>query len=158
MSDPAIGWLIQRNCSASPRQLAAAFAGLAAASLLIGAAFAAAGLWLVLPFVGIELAALAAAFVCYGRHAGDCERIEVDAKQIRVERHEGAAVTTERLDAAWARVEVDRRGRGPWHRTQVFVVACGRRVEVGRCLPERSRPVLARSLRQALQRTGAARG
>jgi uncharacterized membrane protein len=35
-------WLIKRNCSASPTQLAAVFGSLVAVSLVFGAAFAAA--------------------------------------------------------------------------------------------------------------------
>jgi len=63
-------WLVKRNCSASPRQLALVFGSLVAVSFAFGAGFAAQGLWMVLPFVGLELVAVAAAFICYGRSAG----------------------------------------------------------------------------------------
>ncbi|MCX7960755.1 MAG: DUF2244 domain-containing protein [Burkholderiales bacterium] len=58
-----------RHCSISPRGLALAFGLLAAAAVGIGAAFAAVGAWLVLPFAGLEAAALAAAFVAVARRA-----------------------------------------------------------------------------------------
>jgi uncharacterized membrane protein len=57
MADPVRCWMIKRNCSASPQQLAMVFASLVAVSFAFGVAFAAQGLWLVLPLVGIEMLA-----------------------------------------------------------------------------------------------------
>jgi len=56
-----------RNCSISPGALAGAFAALAAVTLLIGVGFALAGAWLVLPFAGLEVLMLAAAFIWHAR-------------------------------------------------------------------------------------------
>ena len=58
-----------RNCSMSPAGFAAALALLAALVLAIGAGFALAGAWLVLPFAGLEALLLGAAYVLYARHA-----------------------------------------------------------------------------------------
>jgi len=54
----------------SPAGLAVAFAALAAIPLAIGAGFAMIGAWLVLPFAGLEVLALAVAFFVYARRAG----------------------------------------------------------------------------------------
>jgi uncharacterized membrane protein len=54
----------------SPAGLAKAFAGLAAAVLSISVGFAMAGAWLVLPFAGLELLALGAAYLAYARRFG----------------------------------------------------------------------------------------
>jgi uncharacterized membrane protein len=43
------------------------FGALAAVTLLIGAGFALIGAWLVLPFAGLEVMALGAAFLCRAR-------------------------------------------------------------------------------------------
>jgi uncharacterized membrane protein len=51
----------------SPAGLAKAFAGLAAAVLAISVGFAMAGAWLVLPFAGLEVLALGAAYLAYAR-------------------------------------------------------------------------------------------
>lgn len=61
----------KRHCSISPLGLALVFGGLAALTLSIGAAFAALGAWLVLPFAGLEALALCAAFVAVARRAAD---------------------------------------------------------------------------------------
>lgn len=143
-------WLLKRNCSASPHQLALVFASLVAVSLLFGVAFAAHGLWLVLPFVGLEMLAVALAFVSYGRHAADCERIEVGAQALTVERFEGGRRQCWTLAPGWARVEVDRSGQGWMGRVRLFVTARGERVEIGRHLPDQRRLRLAEDLRRAL--------
>jgi uncharacterized membrane protein len=156
MSDPAARWIIKRNCSASPRQLAFVFASIVLVSFAFGAAFAVHGLWLVLPFVGLELLAVAAAFFCYGRHAADFERIEFDAGQIRVERHEGGQIDEAQIAVPWARVEIDEVGRGWMRRVRLSIVSRGERIEVGRHLSDPRRRRLAQELRQALRTSAVA--
>jgi uncharacterized membrane protein len=55
------------HCSISPAGLACVFASLACLVLAIGAGFAMAGAWLVLPFSGLEVLLLAAALLCHAR-------------------------------------------------------------------------------------------
>jgi uncharacterized membrane protein len=154
MSDPPeslqMRWLLKRNCSASPHQLALVFASVVAVSFLFGAVFALHGLWLVLPFVGLELLAVALAFVCYGRHAADFERIELGAHGLTVERAEGGRRSCWTLAPRWTRVEVERSGRGWMGRVRLHLAAGGERVEVGRHLPDERRLRLAQELRHAL--------
>jgi len=54
----------------SPAGLLGAFAVLAAVTLAIGIGFALLGAWLVLPFAGLEVLALAVAFVVHVRRVG----------------------------------------------------------------------------------------
>jgi uncharacterized membrane protein len=154
MNDPADCWMIKRNCSASPVQVAWVFASIVAVSFAFGAVFAAQGLWLVLPFVGIETLAVAAAFICYGRRAADYERIEIGGGHIAVEQVEGSQRTVRRLPSPWARVEVQRRGRAGG--VTVSLAAGGERIEVGRHLLDARRLQLAGELTRALARPLAA--
>lgn len=62
---------VTRHCSISPQGLALVFAALAFLSLGIATAFAALGAWLILPFAGLEVAALCAAFLVTARRAGN---------------------------------------------------------------------------------------
>ncbi len=149
MNEHAICWMIKRNCSASPRQLALVFASLIAVSFAFGVAFAAQGLWLVLPFVGLEVVAVAAAFFVYGRHAADYERIELRDGIMTVCRVEAARATEWRARSAWTRVETEAQ--------RVYLAAHGARVEVGRHLTCERRAALAQELRQALRMVAAAR-
>jgi uncharacterized membrane protein len=143
-------WLIKRNCSASPKQLAAVFASIVAVSFGFGVAFAAQGLWLVLPFVGLEVLAVSAAFFCYGRHAADFERIELADGRLQVLQQVGPRTTQWAFDLPWVRVDVSERGADLGRRVQVELVSARQRIEVGRYLVDARRSVLARELRGAI--------
>jgi uncharacterized membrane protein len=66
----------------SPAGLAMVFAALAAVVLAIGAGFAAAGAWLVLPFAGLEVLVLIAAYLAHARQFGTEEK-QADTRLIR---------------------------------------------------------------------------
>ena len=72
-----------RSCSITPVAFATVLALLGGVSLTIGVVFAALGAWLVLPFAGLEVVALAAAFRVYARRAADWERIEIGAGRLQ---------------------------------------------------------------------------
>jgi uncharacterized membrane protein len=150
MTDPACRWTIKRNCSASPAQVASVFASIVAVSFAFGAVFAAQGLWLVLPFVGLETVAVAAAFFCYGRRAADYEKIEIGGGEIAVEQVEGSQCTVRRLPSPWTRVELQRLGRTG--RVTVWLASGAERIEVGRHLLDARRLRLAEELKRALAR------
>ena len=148
-------WLIKRNCSASPTQLAAVFGSLVAVSFVFGVVFAALGLWMVLPFVGLELVAVAAAFLCYGRHAADVERIELADDRLTVERVEADRRRLWEFDPRRVRVEVEERGKGWGASVRVRLASRGERIEIGSHLLDEKRAALARELRTALNSTQA---
>jgi uncharacterized membrane protein len=146
-----ISWTVKRNCSASPAQLAAVFASVVGVSFVFGIAFATQGLWLILPFVGLELVAVALAFFCYGRRAADFERITLSATHLLVERVEASRLQQWDFPTASARVEIEESGAGWMHRVRVWIVSRGERVEFGRHLPVERREPLAREMRAALR-------
>jgi uncharacterized membrane protein len=145
-SDLQQEWLLKRNCSLAPRQLAVVFGALAAVSLSVAAAFAARGAWLVLPFACIEVLALGVAFVVYARHAADYERIVLCRDCLLVETCRGDRLRREECEPAWTRVEYS-----GTRRELIGLVAAGRRIDVGRFVPESERRDLARQLRAQLQ-------
>lgn len=75
---------------------------IAAVAFAIGLGFASLGLWLVLPFVGLEIVALVVAFEVYARQSADNEIIRADERGLVVEIHEGNRLFRYRLDANWA--------------------------------------------------------
>ena len=89
----------------SPKALAGVFAVLALAVLAIGAGFALLGAWLVLPFAGLEVLLLGAAYVAYARHAADYERLEIEPGGLRVEVAQADRVARHRLVNAKVSVE-----------------------------------------------------
>jgi len=98
--------LLKRNCSISPRGLLLAFALLAALSMGIASGFAALGAWLILPFAGLEIALLGAAFWLTARHATDYERIELERGRLTVEVSEAERLQRYEIDARLARVSL----------------------------------------------------
>ncbi len=139
-------WLLKRNCSLAPRQLATIFGALATVSLSIATMFAVQGAWLVVPFACIEVLALGAAFVMYARHAADYERIVLCRDCLLVETCRGDRLRREQCAPAWTRVEYS-----GTRRELIGLVAAGRRIDVGRFVPESERRDLAKQLRSQLQ-------
>jgi uncharacterized membrane protein len=65
------------TCSISPVGLLRVFIGLAATVLAIGVGFALMGAWLVLPFSGLEVLMLGAAFLHHARRIGAEKELEL---------------------------------------------------------------------------------
>jgi uncharacterized membrane protein len=134
---------LKRNCSISPAALACVFAALGALALAIGAGFALAGAWLILPFAGLEIVALAAAFVMQARHATDYERIDLEGERLRLEVAQADALARYELDARRVRIHMDGH----------YVVLRGPReeLEVGRHIDAPAREALATELKKRLR-------
>ena len=142
MSTPPFSLVLKRNCSMSPKALAGVFAALALLVLLIGAGFALAGAWLVLPFAGLEVLLLAGAYVAYARHAADYERLEIEPGDVRVEVAQADRVARYRLVNAKVSVEDGR----------VVLRDAKEELEVGRYLGAEARVELAAELQKRLIR------
>jgi len=130
----------------SPAGLAKVFAALAVLVLAIGVGFAMAGAWLILPFAGLEVLLLGAAFVMYGRHAADYERVEIElgrpGVEMRVEVAEAERITRYRLDDARVSLEEGR----------VVLRGAREELEIGRHLGPEGRAGLAAELQARLIR------
>ncbi|MFK7967375.1 MAG: DUF2244 domain-containing protein [Burkholderiaceae bacterium] len=145
-------WLLKRNCSLSPAQLALWFGSLASLSLLIALAFAMMGAWLVVPFAVLEISALGLAFVMFGRHAADYERIVAQPGKLTIETSLGSRVDRIEQRADWFRVEYSGRPRD-----LVQVVTARQALSVGRFAPASARPRLANELRRVFTGVPASR-
>lgn len=139
---------LKRNCSISPAGLLAVFAALSVASVAIGIGFAVAGAWPVLPFVGLEIVALGAAFVLHARRAADYERIELARGRLEVEVAEAERRVRYELDAGRARVVLE---RSEGYGARVLLRDAGKEVEIGRHLDASSRIEFAAELSRRLR-------
>lgn len=142
-TDAGFRVVLKRNCSISPRGLLLVFALLAALAVGIASAFAALGAWLILPFAGLELVLLGAAFWITARHATDYERIERARDTLVVDVSEAERLRHYELDARRARVRL-RDGQVQLHAPQA-------QLEVGRHLDAASRAGFAAELGKRLQ-------
>lgn len=139
-------WVLKRNCSIAPRQLAMVYAALCSVSLTVAVLFTLRGAWYILGFAVLELAAVGLAFFQYGRHATDRERIVLSEDTLLIELIQAERASPHRLNPRAARVEL------PDARRDLIVVeAAGVRVEIGRFQTSWRRREFAGELAQALR-------
>ncbi|MGE5651716.1 DUF2244 domain-containing protein [Noviherbaspirillum sp. UKPF54] len=138
-------WVIRRNCSMSPRQLASAYSALCAMSLAVAVFFTLHGAWYVLAFSILEISAVGGAFVQFGRHANDHERILLMDNCLLVEVVRADRVRQFRLDPHATRIALPAKPG-----SAVALEANGIKVEVGRFLTEWKRREFAGELKSAL--------
>ena len=146
VQDQNIYWFLKRNCSVTPAQLGWLYASLCVVSLGIGVFFWFQGAVLILPFAGVELAAVGIAFLAYARHAGDGEKISLMGRQLVVELENAGHRQRAEFNREWVRVEP-----GAGDRSLIELSGQGRRVNVGRYVRPELRPVLAQEIRRALR-------
>lgn len=115
---------------------------------VIGVAFCFLGAWLVLPFVGLEIAALAYAFYYVNRHEADYESISIDEDSLVVERCIGENVSQQIINPYWVKVVQQELANGELH---LYLQSHGKEIEIGRYLTRKQRELLAKQLKQ---RTG----
>jgi uncharacterized membrane protein len=138
-------WVLKKNCSISPRQLAQAYLAICGASLMVASYFTWQGAWLIMVFAVLEMAAVAAAFVYFGRHATDRECIALNEAELVVELVRAEKISQFRLDPWRTRVAMPALRHG-----LIGLEGNAGRVEVGRFLTERKRREFARELNQEL--------
>jgi uncharacterized membrane protein len=135
--------ILKRNCSIAPAGLAGVFAALALVVLAIGTGFAIAGAWLVLPFAGLEVLLLVAAYLLYARRAADYERIVLDRGRLTVELAEAHKMSRYEMEARRARVYLENE--------RVVLYGAQEQLELGRHLDADSRAEFAAELQKRLR-------
>jgi uncharacterized membrane protein len=92
------------NCSLSPKGRIGVVALIASFSLAVAIGFSLIGAWLVLPFAGLELVAVAYAFYYINCHAADYESITIEGDQLAVEKRYYKNTSQIVFHRYWARV------------------------------------------------------
>ena len=146
--EPAVQWLLKRNCSTTPHQMMGFYASLCIVSLLIGTFFWLQGATLVMPFAWLEIVAIGAALLVYSRHATDRECIRLSRGRLTVEHVSGRRVERAEFSPAWIRIEPQHGGR-----SLIELSGQGQQIAVGRFVRPELRRQLAEELRWALRRS-----
>ena len=92
------------NCSLSAKGRIGVVAIIASLSMAVAIGFSLNGAWLVLPFAGLELVALAYAFYYIHCHSADYESITIAGDQLAIEKRSYNAVSQIVFQRYWARV------------------------------------------------------
>ena len=120
---------------------------LAVIPLSVAVAFAIEGVWVALPFAGLELTALAYAFYYINCHAEDYESITIEDSRLVVERRNNKHASQYVLNPYWAKVVIENAPSG----MQLRLRSHGKDIEIGYFMNSEERADLALQLQQ---RTG----
>jgi uncharacterized membrane protein len=146
-------WRLVRNCSITPRQLAALYASQFVISVAIGTGFWLQGAPLVAPYAVLELVVLGIAFLMYARHATDGERVRLEDGRLEVEIERAGVVIRTVFQRQWVRVQAPATGS-----SLIEVSGQGQTVLLGRHVRPELRMALAHELASALVLTSRSAG
>lgn len=149
-STPDYSITLRRNASMSPGAQAAFLAWTGVFCLGLAGALAWLGYWLVLPFSGLEIVALLAAFRHLNRQKRDFQRISLQGDILTVETCVRQQCSVAEFNRYWVQVLV-RDGRY-YGDCLVVLRSHGRELEIGGYMTGEQRAALARELKTILRR------
>jgi uncharacterized membrane protein len=135
------------NCSLSASGKVKVILLLTVIPCCIGIGFSLIGAWLVLPFVGLEIFALAYAFYHVNSHSSDYESISIDGDNLLVERCTGQQVSQYVLNPYWAKLVRHESSNGE---LRLGLLLHGKEIEIGRFLTRKQRESLADQLQKRI--------
>ncbi len=115
-------------------------------ALCIGVAFALVGLWMILPFAGVEIMVL---LLVMHRVARQCYRkqvIHISPEKIRVEQGIAQPHSIWESELFWTRLIVQQPGHA-WHATKIILRGRYEKIEIGAFLTEQEKNELITKLR-----------
>lgn len=135
------------NVSLTAKTRLVSFLVIAGVTLAVALYFALHGVWMVLPFAGLEIALLGWAFYYLHCHARDFERITVGDEHVLVETLDYKRACRTEFQRYWARLVVrTTRARGP----RLYLRSHGHQIEIGRFMNDEERAHVARQVRACL--------
>ncbi|MEQ8663001.1 MAG: DUF2244 domain-containing protein [Gammaproteobacteria bacterium] len=148
---PTPTWVLSPTRSMTWPQAKRFLLGVALVSAAIGGFFFALGMPLVLPFSGLEVAAVSAAFYVVLREGERREVIRLDGDLLVIERGLRRLEERREFNRFWVQVELQAAG-SRLHPRRLLVGAHGEQVELGSFLTDGERESFARTLINALRK------
>ena len=139
--------IVTPNASLTTAQACLFLGGMSLLCFGIAGVFAVLGYWLVLPFAGLEILALAAGLYWSMRGNTYREVITISAQRIRIEIGRRRPEWSWDLPRAWARIRLEE-AAGPCDHARLVVSYAGQSCEIGACLGEDERKALSARLQQ----------
>ena len=124
-------WTARPNCSLTPTARRNLVCGILALSLLVSGGFLLAGAWLVLPFAGLELAALYMALRALDRADSASETIRLEDGRLTITTRVPGEDRQLSFPTAWARVSLE---AGDTPDPLICIRSHGRSCQVGRLM------------------------
>lgn len=148
-------WLIRPDQSLQWHTAVKVYLVIAGVCLAVGVFFALQGYWPVLPFAGLEVAVLGAAFYGCLARSQLREIVSVNADSVTVEKGRREPQQHWEYPRAWARINLER-SHIAWYPSRLSVSFRGEAVEIGTFLNEQERCLLAAELQKAVRHSGPA--
>ncbi len=142
---------IRRNTAMTPRDMGVVVICFAVVAVTISLSFLALGFWLILPFAGLEVLAVAMAVAFAVRGASDYESITVTEDTVEIVQHRRGTTETHAFQRYWTRVR-QQQGAGRLQPMRLLIGSHGRYVAIGSALTEEAKKQLARQLSDAMRR------
>lgn len=133
------------NCSMTPRERKIAFGIIATVTLLVACSFSWFGVWLILPFAGIEIGVLAWAFEVVGKRSSDYETVSIRGDEILVQRKQGELLESRTFNCHWTELVLVESRQGS--SVKLALRSHGRETELGLFLTDEGRQEMAKELR-----------
>lgn len=125
------------------------FAWMSVVSLSIAAWFAWQGIWVIFPFAGLELAALASGLYVVSSRNMDKEVISVSKDTVEICKGRRRMESKVSVQRHWAQVRLEAADCS-WYPSRLIIRSHGKATEVGGVLREVERKELARGLRKII--------
>lgn len=142
--------VIRPNSSMTPRSMAVVVICLAVLAVTISLSFFTLGYWLILPFAGLEIVAVATAMAVTVRGTVDYEMITVKDQKVTITQRQGKHTVTHDFQRYWTRIRRER-GENRLHPTHLLIGSHGRFVAIGSVLTEELKDKLAQQIRDAIR-------
>lgn len=142
--------VIQPNASLTPRQGKIFFLSMCGVSFGIAGLLTLQGFWVVLPFAGLEMAALGAGLYWSMRGNAYREVIRLQDDRVLFESGKAAPARRREFQRAWAQVVLES-GVGRNDPPRLLLRSHGKDCEFGRCLTASEKEEVARRLRRWLK-------
>jgi uncharacterized membrane protein len=147
MNKESYTFVSKPNSSLSSESRVMLFILLSIIPILVAIGFTIMGLWVVFPFVGLELLGLAGAFYFFNSHSDDYESIVIENDQVVIQKHTRRQTKQFVLNAIWAKVIVNHAPNGNLH---LYLRSHGKSIEIGSYMDNERRSVLAKQLKEKL--------
>lgn len=140
--------LIRPDCSLSLRGVKVLVLTFAFVAALIGAYMLTLGAWPVLPFLGLEIAVVAVAFLILQRRARFYDLVEAKGDHVCLSQRGRHGQKSGKLNRYWTQVRLA--AGGHWYPSRLLVGSHGNYMEIGAALTEEDRIKTAKALQRAL--------
>jgi uncharacterized membrane protein len=150
-SSDSFRFVLSPNCSISWRDLLIFYALTCVVALVVGLYFTLQGLWLVLPFSGLEMLALGFCLYLTSRKVYRKEVITLDQRRTRIEQGGRQIAQSWEFETPWIRLIDEQKGPQNRHR-KLAIGSHGNYVEVGEFLDNSEKDRLAFQLKDCIIR------